>query len=136
MIVMVDSGKKVMWTGAVGKKGNESWVTKKAAEVLEQWGYRTRPVILFSDNEPAMLTMKRGVGGQTGGRDTVHGVPRRGFGGKRDGGARGENSRGGAEDVEERAGGEAGRGASSGVCRLAVVGALGWDTVVQICPGI
>ena len=62
MIVVVDTSKNCVAIVAVGRTGNEAWVTKHVSEEIANWGYATRPVTLFSDDEPAMKTFNQAVG--------------------------------------------------------------------------
>ena len=48
----------VMESKSFVKGGKNDWVPKMIASELEQWGYRNRKIILVSDNEPAILTLK------------------------------------------------------------------------------
>ena len=48
----------VMESKGFVKGGSNDWVPKMIANELEQWGYQNRKIILVSDNEPAILTLK------------------------------------------------------------------------------
>ncbi len=66
-VVVVDADKKMMKNLAVGTQGHVAWVAQKIQKAIEDWGYHAKPVVLFSDNEPAMLALKRGVGARLDG---------------------------------------------------------------------
>ena len=60
-LVIVDAKRKNMQVTATGKTGDVAWVAKKIAEDVANWGYGSTPVILFSDNEPAIIGLKKAV---------------------------------------------------------------------------
>ena len=61
MLVVVDSRKKNVMGIATGSTGEVPWVAKKIADEIEAWGYGSTSIVLFSDNEPAILSLKRAV---------------------------------------------------------------------------
>ena len=75
MLVVVDTGKKNVATVAVGHTGNQAWVAKHVADEITNWGYATRPVTLFSDNEPAIKTFKQEVGARREGETMFQECP-------------------------------------------------------------
>ena len=61
MLALADSKKKNLMAVATGSTGEVPWVAKKIAEEIETWGYGGTPIVLFSDNEPAILSLKKAV---------------------------------------------------------------------------
>ena len=61
IIVVYDHAKLGFWTLAVERKGAEESVVKWIVDKMEECGYAGVPLTLKSDQEPAMMSLKRAV---------------------------------------------------------------------------
>ena len=61
ILVMYDESKKCLWVLPVENKGNVDIVVQWAVEKLDEAGYRGVPVTLRSDQEEAMISLKKAI---------------------------------------------------------------------------